>query len=186
MSGASNAQSASSDGTTAGGSSSDGTTSDGTTSDGTTTAGGTATSGSSNTTGGWFRPHYDTLREAAAAVRPPDRQRLWIANALNGGDARYSDTLAREFDYVTPENATKWGPLAPSSTSYDWQDADAILGFAEDNQQFVKGHTFVWHLQTPQLGVEQHERERPPCRVEESHRNDARALPGAHPSLGRA
>lgn len=157
-SGASNAQSASSDGTTAGGSSSDGTTSgetttggsgsDGASSDGTTTAGGTATSGSSSTTGGVVRPDYDTLREAAAAA---DRLigAAVDANALNGGDARYSDTLAREFDYVTPENATKWGPLAPSSTSYDWQDADAILGFAEDNQQFVKGHTFVWHLQTP-------------------------------------
>ncbi len=52
------------------------------------------------------------------------------ANALRN-DATYAELLAREFDYVTPENATKWGPLAPTATSYSWTDADAIVQFAE-------------------------------------------------------
>jgi endo-1,4-beta-xylanase len=70
------------------------------------------------------------------------------ANAL-ADDADYAAVLAREFNYVTPENATKWGPLAPSASEHFWDDADAILAFADEQQQAVKGHVFVWHLQLP-------------------------------------
>ncbi|HLV64608.1 MAG TPA: endo-1,4-beta-xylanase [Polyangiaceae bacterium] len=64
-------------------------------------------------------------------------------------EPRYAELLASEFDSVTPENATKWGPLAPTSTSYQWEDADAIVDFAAAHSQLVKGHTFVWHRQYP-------------------------------------
>ena len=64
-------------------------------------------------------------------------------------DAEYAAVLAREFDYVTPENATKWEPLEPRTDDYSWEDADAIIGFAEEHDQQVKGHTFVWHRQVP-------------------------------------
>jgi GH35 family endo-1,4-beta-xylanase len=70
------------------------------------------------------------------------------ANALRN-DATYADLLAREFDYATPENATKWGFLAPTPTTYAWADADAIVAFAEAHSQRVKGHVLVWHKQAP-------------------------------------
>src|SRR5690606_23034936 len=70
------------------------------------------------------------------------------AEAL-AADETYREVLAREFDYVTPENAMKWEPLAPSPDTYDWDDADAIVQFAEEHEQAVKGHTLVWHQQTP-------------------------------------
>jgi len=108
---------------------------------------GDSTSGDT-TTGGGGRPSYATLREAAAAANRLIGAAVDAA-ALAGAGTQYSETLAREFDYVTPENATKWGPLAPTSSSYDWQGADAIVDFAEGHQEVVKGHTFVWHEQTP-------------------------------------
>ncbi len=64
-------------------------------------------------------------------------------------DSVYREVLSREFDYVTPEDATKWGPLAPTASSYIWKDADAIVEFAEAHSQAVKGHTLIWHRQTP-------------------------------------
>ena len=64
-------------------------------------------------------------------------------------DPTYAEVLAREFDYVTPENATKWGFLQPTPTQYRWGDADAIVDFAEAHSQAVKGHAFVWHSQMP-------------------------------------
>ena len=114
------------------------------------TDGGSSNGGSTNasTSGGGGRPSFETLREAAAAANRLIGAAVDAA-ALAGAGSQYSETLAREFDYVTPENATKWGPLAPSSSSYDWQGADAIVDFAEAHEQTVKGHTFVWHEQTP-------------------------------------
>lgn len=107
----------------------------------------TATTVGTSTTGG-PQPEYATLREAAAAANRLIGAAV-DADALAAGDARYTETLVREFDTVTPENAMKWGPLAPSSSSYDWGDADAIVEFADSNQQLIKGHTFVWHEQAP-------------------------------------
>ena len=62
----------------------------------------------------------------------------------------YAQRLAQEFSYVTPENATKWGTLQPTSpSSWSFTQADAIVGAANANRQQVKGHTFVWHQQLP-------------------------------------
>ena len=87
------------------------------------------------------------LRKAAAAAGK------LIGTAVADGPLRdeptYAAVLAREFDYVTPENATKWGPLAPTAGSYDWAAADAIVDAAAAQAQAVKGHALVWHQQTP-------------------------------------
>jgi GH35 family endo-1,4-beta-xylanase len=64
-------------------------------------------------------------------------------------DPPYAQALAQECDYVTPENATKWGPLEPTEGAWFFDDADALIGAAEANQQEVKAHVFVWHQQLP-------------------------------------
>jgi GH35 family endo-1,4-beta-xylanase len=88
------------------------------------------------------------LRRAAAAAGKLIGAAV-DATALRD-DASYAALLAREFDYVTPENATKWGPLEPSPDAYDWAAADAIVAAASAAQaQAVKGHALVWHQQTP-------------------------------------
>ena len=87
------------------------------------------------------------LRKAAAAAGKLIGTA--VADGPLRGDPSYAAVLAREFGYVTPENATKWGPLAPTASSYDWVAADAIVDAAAAQAQAVKGHALVWHQQTP-------------------------------------
>jgi endo-1,4-beta-xylanase len=57
--------------------------------------------------------------------------------------------LGAEFSAVTPENAMKWAVIEPQQGKYDWSDADAIVDFARDHGQRVRGHTLLWHTQNP-------------------------------------
>ncbi len=64
-------------------------------------------------------------------------------------DAAYRALLAREFSAVTPENALKFEPLRPARDTYAFDDADAIVAYAEEHRMAVRGHTLVWHEQLP-------------------------------------
>ncbi|WDZ87709.1 endo-1,4-beta-xylanase [Micromonospora cathayae] len=57
--------------------------------------------------------------------------------------------LTRHFDTVTPGNALKWDATQPTEGSFRWTDADTQVGFAVDHGLAVRGHTLVWHQQTP-------------------------------------
>ena len=65
---------------------------------------------------------------------------------LTGPDAAL---ITGQFNSVTPENAMKMGPIHPEENRYAWQDADAIVAFAQKNGMKVRGHTLCWHNQTP-------------------------------------
>ncbi|HSY22390.1 MAG TPA: endo-1,4-beta-xylanase, partial [Polyangiaceae bacterium] len=62
---------------------------------------------------------------------------------------QYAAVLAREFNYVTPENAMKWGVIEATEGTWDFGGADAIVAEAVANGQAIKGHTFVWWQQNP-------------------------------------
>ncbi|GGB77132.1 beta-xylanase [Dyadobacter sediminis] len=66
--------------------------------------------------------------------------------SLTGPDA---ELITRQFSSVTPENAMKMGPIHPEENRYNWQDADAIVAFAQKNGMKVRGHTLCWHNQAP-------------------------------------
>ncbi len=70
------------------------------------------------------------------------------AAALRDAD-RYAAIVAREFNSVTPENAMKWDATEPTRGAMVFDDADALVAFAEDRGQRVRGHTLVWYLQLP-------------------------------------
>lgn len=74
---------------------------------------------------------------AAVSARPLEREPL------------YAQTLAREFNILTPENAMKFGPLRPARDRFNWRDADSLVSFAEANGMKIRGHTLVWHSQLP-------------------------------------
>ncbi|RAK70706.1 endo-1,4-beta-xylanase [Hymenobacter edaphi] len=57
--------------------------------------------------------------------------------------------IRAQFNSVTPENAMKMGPIHPEENRYFWDDADAIVGFAQANKLRVRGHNLLWHEQTP-------------------------------------
>ncbi|MCD0489169.1 endo-1,4-beta-xylanase [Pedobacter sp. MC2016-14] len=57
--------------------------------------------------------------------------------------------IFKEFNSITPENAMKMGPIHPKEQTYNWRDADSIVNFAVRNKLRVRGHTLLWHEQTP-------------------------------------
>ncbi|MFI5839300.1 endo-1,4-beta-xylanase [Catenuloplanes sp. NPDC051500] len=57
--------------------------------------------------------------------------------------------LTKHFDSVTPGNALKWDATEPTEGTFRFTDADTIVDFAKANGLAVRGHTLVWHNQTP-------------------------------------
>jgi endo-1,4-beta-xylanase len=77
----------------------------------------------------------------------------YVGTAVDPGrvnDGSYGTILDTEFNSVTAENAMKWDALQPSQGQYNWTNADTVMRRAEANGQLVRGHTLVWHSQTPQ------------------------------------
>ena len=60
-----------------------------------------------------------------------------------------SALIANHFNSITAENVMKMGLLQPMENAYHWKDADSIVAFARKNKMKVRGHTLVWHRQTP-------------------------------------
>ncbi|MBN3930649.1 endo-1,4-beta-xylanase [Streptomyces verrucosisporus] len=100
---------------------------------------------------------FDRLREAAS-------EGFYVGTAVAGGghhleqdypdpfthDRKYRKILGQQFNSVSPENQMKWEFLRPDRDTYDFEAADAIVGFAERHRQVVRGHTLLWHSQNPQ------------------------------------
>ncbi len=95
----------------------------------------------------------------AAEVSAPDSWReaaqhsgMLIGTAVRPAqlsEAAYAATLAREFNMLEPEDALKWEVLRPDPQSFDFSQADQIVDFALRHNMKVRGHTLVWHRQTP-------------------------------------
>ena len=64
------------------------------------------------------------------------------APGLDG--ARYRNLVARECGLVVPENALKWPALRPSADRFDFNDADALLAWAQQQGLAMRGHTLLW------------------------------------------
>lgn len=61
----------------------------------------------------------------------------------------HKDLLVKHFNSITCENETKFVRLQAKENEYQFDHADRILKFAKDNNIVMRGHTFVWHNQTP-------------------------------------
>lgn len=87
-----------------------------------------------------------TLRQEAeragvlvsAAVRPAQLS-----------EVAYASTLAREFNMLEPENDLKWAALRPDQATFDFTQADRVVGFARVHGMKVRGHTLVWGGSNP-------------------------------------
>ncbi|GJF33396.1 hypothetical protein KNE206_60960 [Kitasatospora sp. NE20-6] len=57
--------------------------------------------------------------------------------------------LTKHFGSVTPGNSMKWDATEPTEGAFRYTDADAVVDFAAAAGIQVRGHTLVWHQQTP-------------------------------------
>jgi endo-1,4-beta-xylanase len=95
-----------------------------------------ATTSSSQTNKG-LKDYYKNYFTVGVAVSPQELKT----------DA--ATLVAQHFNSITPENAMKMGPIHPRENEYFWQDADSIAAFAKRHNMKMRGHTLVWHAQTP-------------------------------------
>ncbi|MHA7240199.1 endo-1,4-beta-xylanase [Arthrobacter sp. TMS1-12-1] len=106
------------------------------------------------------RPQGIEKKDTLRGVAPQD---LKIGTAVAGGghhetqpypapftfDQEYRRHLAAEFSSVSPENQLKWEFVHPEQGTYRFAEMDAIVKFAQENKQVVRGHTLFWHSQNP-------------------------------------
>ncbi|MEO3814224.1 endo-1,4-beta-xylanase [Sphaerisporangium sp. B11E5] len=64
-------------------------------------------------------------------------------------DRVYRRALDTHFSSLTPENQLKWEFVHPERDRYEFGAADAIVRFAREHGQAVRGHTLLWHSQNP-------------------------------------
>jgi endo-1,4-beta-xylanase len=91
-------------------------------------------------------PASDTLKDAAVASGK--LVGTAVQSALLTG-ATYSAVAGREFNYLTAEYEMKWDVIEPTPNASNFAPGDAIVGFALAQGMRVKGHTLIWHQQTP-------------------------------------
>jgi endo-1,4-beta-xylanase len=86
------------------------------------------------------------MREAAAAAG------LLVGTAVRPyalSEAAYSQTLGREFNMLEPEDAMKWWTVRRDEGSFDFQQGDQIVRFAQAHDMKVRGHCLVWDHDNP-------------------------------------
>jgi endo-1,4-beta-xylanase len=64
-------------------------------------------------------------------------------------NSKIKKTLEKHFNSITAENDMKPERLLGQHGKYTWGNADKIVHFAKTNQMQVRGHTLIWHKQTP-------------------------------------
>ncbi|MCW6008460.1 endo-1,4-beta-xylanase [Micromonospora sp. CPCC 205371] len=57
--------------------------------------------------------------------------------------------IAKHFNSLTPGNTMKWDATEPREGEFNFDDADIVVATAEANGATVRGHTLIWHQQTP-------------------------------------
>ena len=63
--------------------------------------------------------------------------------------ATYDNILRKHFNSLTAENCMKPASLQPEEEEFNFKQADKIIEFADKHNKKVRGHTLVWHNQTP-------------------------------------
>ncbi len=60
-----------------------------------------------------------------------------------------STMILKHFGSLTAENVMKPAPIHPEENRYFWDNADLIVNYAMSNKMKMRGHTLVWHQQSP-------------------------------------
>jgi endo-1,4-beta-xylanase len=86
-------------------------------------------------------------------LRDIARQRgLLVGSAVSYAELQRPDftrLLAEQADIVVAENEMKWERIHPAPERFDFARGDALLAFATEHQQKLRGHNLCWHNQLP-------------------------------------
>lgn len=80
---------------------------------------------------------YGSFFDVGSAVSP------FLLHGENAGH------ISRHFNSLTAENCMKPAGIWRPDGNFNFQEADKIIHFAKANGMKVRGHTLVWHSQTP-------------------------------------
>jgi endo-1,4-beta-xylanase len=61
----------------------------------------------------------------------------------------YAELIRQQCGILVAENAMKWAALRPGPETFRFDEADALVGFAEANRMKVRGHNLAWHRDNP-------------------------------------
>lgn len=90
------------------------------------------------------------IRMKAVSLCEAYRDYFSIGAAVNSRSVdTHADLLKVHFNSITAENEMKFERLHPEPEVYDFEKADILLRFARENGMRMRGHTLVWHNQTP-------------------------------------
>jgi endo-1,4-beta-xylanase len=64
-------------------------------------------------------------------------------------DGSYQNTLASQFNMVTPENELKWFATEPHQGQFDFYWGDKMVAFAQSKGMRIHGHALIWHVSMP-------------------------------------
>ncbi len=64
-------------------------------------------------------------------------------------DPAYSSMIREQCSILVAENAMKWGALRPTAETFRFDEADALVAFAEANHIKIRGHNLAWHRDNP-------------------------------------
>jgi endo-1,4-beta-xylanase len=95
------------------------------------------------------RPTDDGLQALAARTRPDFRVGAAVALGPLTGDEDYAREVVSNFGSVTLENAMKPQALSPQQGVYTFEEADAIIAFAQGKGMIVHGHTIAFSEAMP-------------------------------------
>lgn len=75
-----------------------------------------------------------------------------VGAAVSGrilGEQVADEIIQSHFSSLTPENALKFGEIHPEKDQWNWDEMDRIANYARQKYIALRGHTVVWHNQTP-------------------------------------
>lgn len=95
------------------------------------------------------------------AEKYKDYFKVGAAVTVHDLDGKHKQILIQHFNSITPENDMKFERIHPEEGRYDFDKVDKMREFAIQNNMMMRGHTFVWHNQTPQWVFKEKDKDAP-------------------------
>ncbi|MEU8384096.1 endo-1,4-beta-xylanase, partial [Streptosporangium sp. NPDC048865] len=99
-----------------------------------------------------FRMAYVEPRPVQTDIPPlKDTVPFTIGAAFHRGATlgEHARLITRHYESVTPGNSLKWDATEPAEGEFTFADGDHLVDWATGNDLEFRGHTLVWHSQTP-------------------------------------